>query len=67
MTAMSKKVNAKKIRKRRKKNAKVKMDDLCEGEPNEYGFAQNWRQLPSPSSSESEYSDSETNQAEQLK
>lgn len=72
-SAMTKKVNARKSRKKKKKSVSTSLEDAyeaaVEADPfsSGYGIASNWRQLPSLSSSESEYSDTETNQTEHLK
>jgi len=69
-SAMTKKVNAKKGRKKKKRNLNNSIqeayDSVNEAESSGYGFVNNWRQIQSPSSSESEFSDSESSQSEQL-
>ena len=68
---MTKKVNAKKGRKKKKKNLNNSIQEayesITEADTSGYGFVGNWRQMQSASSSESEFSDSEVNQTEQLK
>lgn len=68
---MTKKVNARKSRKKKKKNMSTSYEDAyevaAESDPFSSGILHNWRQMPGQSSSESEYSDSETNQTEQMK
>ena len=70
-SAMTKKVNAKKGRKKKKRNLNNSIqeayDSVNEAESSGYGFVNNWRQIQSPSSSESDFSDSESSQTEQLK
>ena len=68
---MTKKVNAKKGRKKKKKNLNNSIQEayesVADADSSSYNFVNNWRQMQSPSSSESEFSDIETNQTEQLK
>ena len=68
---MTKKVNAKKGRKKKKKNLNNSIQEayesVAEADTSGYGFVNNWRQMQSASSSESEFSDNEVNQSEQLK
>ena len=69
---MTKKVTARKSRTKKKKNTSSNMDDaldaVVKSDPyNSGGFLSNWRRGNVSSSSESEFSDSEINQAEQLK
>lgn len=70
-STMTKKVNAKKGRKKKKKNLNNSIQEayesVADADSSSYNFVNNWRQMQSPSSSESEFSDIETNQTEQLK
>jgi len=72
-STMTKKVNAKKGRKKKKKNLNSSIQEAYESVAEAdsfsggYGFVSNWRQIPNQSSSESEFSDNESNQTEQLK
>ena len=68
---MTKKVHAKKTRKNKKKAATVNLEEAFEG-VSEDGFStsfrSNWHQMKnSSSSSESDYSDTETGQKDHLK
>ena len=72
-STMTKKVNAKKGRKKKKKNLNNSIQEAYESVAEAdsfssgYAFVSNWRQMQSASSSESEFSDNEVNQTEQLK
>ena len=63
---MTKKVHAKKTRKNKKKAAAATLEEAFEG-VSEDGFStSNWRQMHNSSSSDSEFSDSENGQRDQL-
>lgn len=70
---MTKKIHAKKNRRKKKKNLGANIDEGFDNTSeehfsNSYGFNANWRQSgQSASSSESEYSDSESAQLDQMK
>lgn len=71
-SAMTKKIHAKKNRRKKKKNLGANIDEGFDNTSeehfsNSYGFNANWRQSgQSASSSESEYSDSESAQLDQM-